>query len=97
MAQMTLGGKDTFHSKDTEKYPLLMSTPHSMYRVHSLLDNQPLLNSDCYRHAVWINVIDARARGIVDGDKVRVFNDIGEMILHSYVTSRLIPGTVCVF
>jgi anaerobic dimethyl sulfoxide reductase subunit A len=97
MAQMTLGGKDTFHSKDTEKYPLLMSTPHSTYRVHSLLDNQPLLNSDCYRHAVWLNVIDARSRGIADDDMVRVFNDVGEMILHSYVTSKVIPGTVCVF
>jgi anaerobic dimethyl sulfoxide reductase subunit A len=97
MAQMTLGGKDTFYSKDTEKYPLLMSTPHSMYRVHSLLDNQLLLSGDCYRHAVWINIIDAKARGIVDDDKVRVFNDVGEMIVHSYVTSKVVPGTVCVF
>jgi anaerobic dimethyl sulfoxide reductase subunit A len=97
MAQMTTGGKDNFYSKDTEKYPLLMSSPHSTYRVHSLLDNQELLSDDCYRHAVWISVADAKARGIVDDDLVTVFNDIGQMILPAYVTSKVVPGTVCVF
>jgi anaerobic dimethyl sulfoxide reductase subunit A len=97
MAQMIKGGKDTFYSQDTRKYPILMSSPHSMYRVHSLLDNQSLLAGDCYRHAVWLNVSDAKARGISDDDIVRVYNDIGEMRIHAFVTSRLVPGTACVF
>jgi anaerobic dimethyl sulfoxide reductase subunit A len=97
MAEMKKGGKDTFYSKNTRIYPLLMSSPHSLFRVHSLLDNQQLLSQDCYRHAVWISVADAKARGIVDDDMVRVYNDIGEMILRAYVTSRLVPGTTCVF
>ena len=96
MAQMTKGGRDTFHSNDSEKYPLLMSSPHSSYRVHSFLDNNLWLR-DCYRHAVWMNVSDARARGLSDDDLVRVYNDIGEMILPVYVTSRVVPGTVCIF
>jgi anaerobic dimethyl sulfoxide reductase subunit A len=97
MAQMTKGGKDTFYSQDTVKYPLLMSSPHSLYRVHSLLDNQHLLSDDCYRHAVWLSVADAKARGIMDDDLVRVYNDLGEMIIPAYVTSRLVPGNTCVF
>lgn len=97
MAQATMGGKDTFHSRDTEKYPLLMSSPHSLYRVHSFLDNQLLLKGDCYRHAVWVNISDAKARGIGDDDLVKVYNDIGEMIIPAYVTSRVVPGTVCIF
>jgi anaerobic dimethyl sulfoxide reductase subunit A len=97
MAQMTLGGKDTFFSEDTGRYPLLLSSPHSVYRVHSFLDNSPLLNSDCYRHAVWMNVSDARARGIKDGDVVRIYNHLGAMIIPAYVTSRVTPGTVYVF
>ena len=44
MAEMVMGGRATYHSRDIEKYPLLMSSPHSLYRIHSLLDNQPLLN-----------------------------------------------------
>ena len=74
-----------------------MSSPHSLYRVHSFLDNQLLLKNDCYRHAVWISVSDAKARGIVDNDLVRVYNDIGEMTIPAYVTSRVVPGTVFIF
>jgi len=96
MAQMTVGGKDTFHSSDVGKYPLLMSSPHSPYRVHSFLDNNLWLR-DCYRHAVWMNVADAKARGIRDDDLVKVYNDIGEMIIPAYVTSRVTPGSVFIF
>ena len=96
MAQMTMGGRDTFYSKDAEKYPLLMSSPHSYYRMHSFLDNSPWLSGDCYRHAVWMSVADAKARGIRDGDLVKVYNDIGEVIIPAYVTSRIVPGTVAI-
>jgi anaerobic dimethyl sulfoxide reductase subunit A len=97
MAEMTFGGKDTFYSKDVEKYPLLMSSPHSPYRVHTFLDNNPWLRNDCYRHAVWISIADAKARGIKDDDMIRVYNDLGEMILPACVTSKVIPGAICVF
>ena len=97
MAQMTMGGPSTFHSTDLYKYPLHMVSPHSLYRVHSQLDNQPWLNVDCYRHAIWLNVSDAKARGIKDDDLVRVYNDIGEMVIPAYVTSRIVPGTTCIF
>jgi anaerobic dimethyl sulfoxide reductase subunit A len=97
MAEMTKGGKATYHSQDVNKYPLLMSSPHGLYRIHSLLDNQPLLSEDCYRHAVWISVADAKARGIKDDDPVRVYNDRAEMIMPAYVTSRVVPGTVNIF
>ena len=73
-----------------------MSSPHGLYRIHTLLDNQPLLN-DCYRHAVWISVAEAKARGIKDNDLVRVYNDQAEIIMPAYVTSKVVPGTVNIF
>lgn len=97
MAKMIKGGRDTFFSEDTIKYPLLMSTPHTYYRVHSFMDNNPWLRGDCYRHSVWISIVDAGARGIKDDDIVKVYNDIGEIVLPAYVTSRVVPGTVCLF
>jgi anaerobic dimethyl sulfoxide reductase subunit A len=97
MAEMVMGGRATYYSKDIEIYPLLMSSPHGLYRVHSLLDNQPLLNQDCYRHAVWISVADAKARGIRDDDTVRVYNDRAEILMPAYVTSKVVPGTVNIF
>ena len=97
MAEMTMGGKATYYSQDVKKYPLLMSSPHSLYRIHSLLDNQPLLAEDCYRHAVWISAADAKVRGIKDNDLVRVYDDQAEIIMPAYVTSRVVPGTVNIF
>ena len=97
MAQMVMGGKATYYSQDIKQYPLLMSSPHSLYRIHSLLDNQPILNRDCYRHAVWLSVADAKARGIKDNDPVRVYDDQAEIIMPAYVTSKVVPGTVNIF
>ena len=74
-----------------------MSSPHGLFRIHTLLDNQPLLSIDCYRHAIWISVADAKARGIKDDDPVRVYNDQAEIIMPAYVTSRVVPGTVNIF
>ena len=44
--------------------------------------------------AVMVNSVDARARGISDGDLVRVFNDRGETRIRAYVTERIMPGVV---
>ncbi|MBI2917987.1 MAG: molybdopterin-dependent oxidoreductase [Chloroflexi bacterium] len=80
----------------TRKYPLMMLTPHSRYRAHSTFWNVPWLRGDCYRHAVWLSVADASARGIMDGDRVRVHNEKGELVLPAYVTSRIMPGVTVV-
>jgi len=97
MAKWVSGGPDTFQSPDIDKYPLLMSTPHSYYREHSFLDNNQWLKDDVYRHAVWISIPDAKKRGIKDNQSVRVFNGLGELVLPAFVTSRVVPGTICVF
>jgi anaerobic selenocysteine-containing dehydrogenase len=41
-----------------------------------------------------INPVDAEARGIEDGDTVRVFNDRGHYICGAWVTERQKPGVV---
>ena len=95
IAQMVKGGRDAFFSAETRKYPLLMSSPHAYYRIHAYLDNNPMLR-DCYRHAVWMSVADARVRNLKDNDLARVYNDVGEMIIPVYVTSRVVPGNVVI-
>lgn len=37
---------------------------------------------------------DAALRGIADGDSVRVWNELGEVVLAAQVTEDLVPGTV---
>jgi anaerobic dimethyl sulfoxide reductase subunit A len=46
------------------------------------------------RHSCWLSIADAKARGVVDGDLVRVFSELAEMILPAYVTSRMSPGVI---
>jgi anaerobic dimethyl sulfoxide reductase subunit A len=48
-------------------------------------------------HRIWINPVDAEARGITDGDEVYAFNDRGKVILPAWVTERIVPGVVCIF
>ena len=75
------------------KYPLQLISTHFKRRVHTQFDNVPWLR-DLEPQAVGINSIDAQARGICNGDEVRVFNDLGEMIIRAEVTERIMPGVV---
>ena len=43
---------------------------------------------------LMINPIDAEPRGIKTGDKVRVFNDRGSLVIPAFVTARVIPHLV---
>ena len=71
------------------------SRPKSRARTHSIHDNQPIL-SRADRDDVWINTADAAARGIVDGQSVRVFNERGATVLPARVTDRIAPGCVSI-
>ncbi|MBE0431583.1 MAG: molybdopterin-dependent oxidoreductase [Dehalococcoidia bacterium] len=75
------------------KYPLQLITPHCKRRAHSQFDNLPWLR-DLEIQAVTINSADAKARGIRDGDMVRVFNDRGQVAIPVLVTERIMPGVV---
>jgi anaerobic dimethyl sulfoxide reductase subunit A len=76
-----------------EKYPLQLITTHPKLRVHSQFYNVPWL-TELESQVVIINTSDAQARGIKDGDQIRVFNDRGEMIIPAKVTQRMMPGVV---
>lgn len=78
-----------------KKYPLMLLTPHSRYRIHSFGWLSQYLREN-YRHTVWINVADAKRRGINDGDLCMVYNDVGRAVMPAYVTSRISPGVVII-
>ncbi len=75
------------------KYPLQLITTHFKRRAHTQFDNIPWLR-ELEPQAIKINTIDAQARGVKDGDMVRVFNDRGKMIIRAKVTERIMPGVV---
>ena len=77
------------------RHPLQLMSPKSRARTHSIYGNQPILER-ADRDDVWINTADAAARGIVAGQRVRVFNDRGATILPARVTDRIKPGVVSI-
>ncbi len=81
---------------DVKRFPLMLLTSYPRYRNHSTFWNVPWLRGDCYRHAIWMNVADAGARGIKDGDLARIHNDKGVAVIPAYVTSRFLPGMVVI-
>ncbi|MDY0223019.1 MAG: DMSO/selenate family reductase complex A subunit [Desulfobacterium sp.] len=76
-----------------KKYPLQMVTYHYKQRTHSTYGNCSWLQ-EVSPQELWINPLDARARGIKHTQRVKVFNDRGVTYVEAKVTPRIIPGVV---
>lgn len=78
-----------------EKYPLQLIGWHYKRRCHSTFDNNKWLE-EAGPQVMWMNKEDARTRNIKDGDKVKVFNERGEIHMPVKLTNSIIPGTVAI-
>ncbi|MBA2340601.1 MAG: molybdopterin-dependent oxidoreductase, partial [Pyrinomonadaceae bacterium] len=76
------------------KYPLALVSPAAHAFLNSSFANLPKHLRQEARPFVEINPTDAVARGIGDGDLVRLFNDRGACELAAVVTTRARPGVV---
>ena len=86
-------GFESYQDPLNKQYPLQLTGFHYKSRVHSTYGNVDVLKAAC-RQEMWINPLDAQKRGINNGDKVRIFNDRGEVHIEAKVTPRMMPGVV---
>ena len=83
------------HAEDNTAYPLRYCSSKSRARAHSVHGNQPKL-ARVDPDDVWINTQDASARGIENGQQVKVFNEHGATLLPARVTDDVAPGIVTI-
>ena len=81
--------------EEAAKYPLQVIGPHYMPRVHSTHDNVDWL-SEAFPQRIFINPLDAGERELENGQKVRIYNDRGSVILPCRITSRILPGVIAI-
>ncbi len=79
-------------------YPLKMTGGHTRWSIHaSWRDEKHLLQLQRGEPAIFIGTVDAKTRGIADGEKVRLYNDFGSSELQAKVSAALRPGQVIVY
>ena len=81
------------YSPLAKTYPLQLITSRSQRRAHTQFDTLPWLREIVPNNAD-INTADAEARGIKDGDLLRIYNDRGEIRIVAAVTERIMPGVI---
>lgn len=77
----------------TDEYPLLLWTPHSLARAHGAFRFTPSLR-EAFPQACFIGEIDAAARGIKTGDKVLMSSPYGKVLRLAQVLPGIVPGAV---
>jgi trimethylamine-N-oxide reductase (cytochrome c) len=87
-------------------YPLLVMSNHVRWRVHAQCDDIPLTKEtvtgkirgwDGYLYEpCWMHPSVAEARGIKNGDIVKVYNERGGVLCGALVWERIMPGVLSI-
>ncbi len=75
------------------RYPLELISPKADDGMNSTFGYRPEVDSQTARLSMHAD--DARARGIIDGGPVRVYNDRGSCMLAARIDGSVAPGVVC--
>jgi molybdopterin guanine dinucleotide-containing S/N-oxide reductase-like protein len=96
--------EEGYKSKQWEKYPLQIISPHPRFSFHTHYDNHVEWLNEIPMHRVlkdgyawWpvrINPVDAAKRGISEGDIVELYNDRGSVLAYAHVTYRVPQGVI---
>jgi anaerobic selenocysteine-containing dehydrogenase len=82
------------HGAESGSFPLELLARKADNFLNSTFSNLPITQQMEEVGLLEMNVIDARARGIADGDRVRAFNRRGDILLTARVDGAVQPGVV---
>lgn len=88
---------DEWHG-NAEPGQLQILSAHPAHRLHSQLNYSALREQYAVagREPVTLHPDDASARGIADGDVVRVWNHRGQVLAGAVVSEGIKPGVICI-
>src|SRR5438876_7118126 len=78
------------------RYPLQCIVPPNRFFLNSSFSQSELLRARQKRPTVFVSPTDAGARGIADGDRVRVYNDRGSALFTAEVTGDTRTGVAVI-
>ncbi len=90
-----IGDPEQGAGTQTDEYPLLLWTPHSLRRAHSVNDNVVSLR-EAFPQECFISEVDARERDIKNGDTVLMTSPHGKVLRPAKVIPTLVPGAVAI-
>jgi len=83
------------HSRGAKEFPLELLARKADNFLNTTFSNLPVAQQMEETGLLEMHAADAKARGIGDGDRVRVFNRRGEIVLTARVDGRVQAGVVC--
>jgi molybdopterin guanine dinucleotide-containing S/N-oxide reductase-like protein len=83
------------HSEQAKAFPLELLARKADNFLNSSFSNLPVIQEMEEAGLLEMNHSDAHTRGIADGDRVRVFNRRGDILLRARVDGVVQPGVVC--
>jgi anaerobic selenocysteine-containing dehydrogenase len=86
--------EESRHMDSARQFPLELLARKADNFLNSTFTNLPAMQALEETGLLEMHSEDARARGIADGDRVRVFNRRGEMDLRARVNGSVSPGVV---
>jgi anaerobic dimethyl sulfoxide reductase subunit A len=84
---------DEGQGAQTDEYPLLLWTPHTLRRAHTVNDSVTSLR-EAFPQPCFISEYDAKARGIANGDIVLMSSPYGQVLRPAQVLPTVMPGCV---
>ncbi len=79
-------------------YPLKMTGGHTRWSIHTMWRaDERMLRLQRGEPVIYMNAGDAKSRGIADGDRVRVHNDVGAFEIQAKTSPSVRPGQVITY
>lgn len=79
---------------NSDKYPVNLMSPNTKNRIHSQFGNLNVIKEMDNKPLAIISPVDAKTRNIHEGDRIRIFNDRGEVNVKVKFDIGIRPGSL---